>query len=164
MDKLRDRLAALFDAIVEETESNKAFAQRLERALTVAAQSGARKSASTGNADTKQHKARKGNRRAKAALDPFEAFEKGEEQLRGALAGLDVEQLKDVVAEHGMDRSRLALKWKSPERLIDLIIDTVKTRARKGDAFRVPPSDTSSTATSEPTSSASDPGGTEPGT
>ena len=35
---------------------------------------------------------------------------------------LDVDQLKDVVAQHQMDRAKLAMKWRTPERLIDLIV------------------------------------------
>jgi len=150
MGTLRDRLAALFEAIVQEAEGNRAFAQRLERALSAVARTGVRKSAGTDGADPKQDRARRSNRRAKAALDPFEAFEKGEEQLRAALEALDIEQLKDVVAEHGMDRSRLALKWKSPERLIDLIVSTVKSRASKGSAFRVGPNLSSQPPTPAP--------------
>ena len=49
---------------------------------------------------------------------------------------LDTEQLKDIVAEHGMDTAKLAMKWKSSERLIEFIVSTVEARADKGRAFR----------------------------
>jgi hypothetical protein len=114
------RLEALFEAILEEARRNKAFGERLETVLSRAAPSPPRGR----------------NRRAKAVLNPFEIFDKGEDHLRTTLSGLTLEQLKDVVAEYGMDRSRLALKWKSPERVGDLVVETVKARMRKGDAFR----------------------------
>lgn len=71
-------------------------------------------------------------------LDPFAAYAAGKERLRESLAALNVEQLKDIVAGYSMDSARLALKWKTPERLIDLIVSTVETRLKKGDAFRAP--------------------------
>jgi len=53
---------------------------------------------------------------------------------------LNIEELKDIVAEQGMDRSKLARKWKNKERLINLIVTAVESRMRKGDAFRTLPS------------------------
>ena len=46
-----------------------------------------------------------------------------------------LDQLKDVVAQHRMDRSQLALKWRTPERLIELIVAQTISRAHKGEAF-----------------------------
>ena len=54
------------------------------------------------------------------------------------LRALELEQLRDVVAYYGMDPRRLAMKWKSRERLIDHISQTVHARSHKGDAFRSP--------------------------
>jgi hypothetical protein len=51
------------------------------------------------------------------------------------LATLDVDQLKDVIARHQMDRARLAMKWQTPERLIDVIVAHTMSRAHKGEAF-----------------------------
>jgi hypothetical protein len=79
-----------------------------------------------------------GGRRPPGPFDPYEAYGDGEETLRRALDPCDVDQLKDIIAEHGMDHDRLALKWKTPERLIERIVETVAARARKGDAFRSP--------------------------
>ena len=76
-------------------------------------------------------------RRAPGLVDPFEILvSSGEEGLRSRLQTLTVEQLKDVIAEHGMDRDRLAMKWKDEPRLIQRIVETSVTRANKGDAFR----------------------------
>ena len=73
-------------------------------------------------------------------IDPFAAHGFGQEpELRRQLEQLDAEQLKDIIAEHGMDRAKLAMRWKTCARLIDLIVETVAARAKKGDAFRKGP-------------------------
>lgn len=79
---------------------------------------------------------RRSGRRARSVLDPFAIHAEGEDVLRARLRELDIEKLKDIIAEHGMDTARLAMKWKSKERLLDLIATTVQARSRKGDAFR----------------------------
>ena len=56
--------------------------------------------------------------------------------LRDALKPLTVEQLKDIVAAYGMYQDKLAMKWTTSSRLIERIVETSITRARKGDAFR----------------------------
>ncbi len=76
------------------------------------------------------------NRRPPGSLDPYEIYRAGGvSELRARLSILEIEELKDIVAEHGMDRSKLAMKWKTTERLVDLIVDTVQQRAHKGEAF-----------------------------
>lgn len=47
-----------------------------------------------------------------------------------------LDQLKDIVSENAMDSSKLALKWKSTGRLIELIVISVRSRVEKGDAFK----------------------------
>jgi hypothetical protein len=34
-----------------------------------------------------------------------------------------------------MDRARLAMKWQTPERLMDLIVTQTKSRAHRGEVF-----------------------------
>ena len=63
------------------------------------------------------------------------------EDLARRLDELTIEELKDIVAENGMDRAKLAMKWKTKDRLISLIVTTVKNRALKGDEFRAPSSE-----------------------
>jgi hypothetical protein len=114
-------LKRLFETILAEAAANPTFAQRLSAAL----------------ADNREVPRRhRPGRRKPGVVDPFALYSHGEEPLRHALGSLGVEQLKDIVAEHGMDLSKLAMKWKTPERLIDLIATTVRTRSQKGDAFR----------------------------
>lgn len=111
---LQERL--LKDAVAEAV-SDPAFGRALRRAL-----------------DEALPKRRR--RRAQPPIDPFATYARGgEAALRDVLAGLDIYQLKDVVAHHQMDRAKLAMKWRTPERLIDLIVNQTTSRAHKGEAF-----------------------------
>jgi hypothetical protein len=75
-------------------------------------------------------------RRAHPAVDPFASYgQGGEPALREALGALTVDQLKDVIAHHHMDRAKLAMKWQTPERLIDLVVAQTISRSHKGEAF-----------------------------
>jgi hypothetical protein len=50
-----------------------------------------------------------------ARLDPFKILaDSGEEMLVSQLAELNLEHLRDVVAQFGMDPGRLVMKWKEP--------------------------------------------------
>jgi hypothetical protein len=117
-----DALRAVFDEILREARSNPTFADSLTRAL--------------GSDEAVQR--RRAGRRPAGVLDPLTLYQRGEDELRRQLQGLDIEQLKDIVAEHGMDSSKLAMKWKAHGRLIDLIVAMTKARLGKGDAFRAP--------------------------
>lgn len=81
---------------------------------------------------------RRTGRRDAPVLDPFEIYRQDPAALRQRLGALDLEQLRDVVAHHGMDPRRLVMKWKTADRVVDHIVETVETRSRKGDAFRAP--------------------------
>lgn len=135
------QLRRLFDAVVAEAERSPAFARRLEEALRAIAPSAPGAAPGTPAAPTSAAAPaavakRRGGRRPAGALDPFVVYQAGEGMLRARLSELTLDQLKDVVAEHGMDPSKLAMKWKKPERLVDLIVATVRERLEKGDAFR----------------------------
>ena len=123
--RIEERLRALMELVIEEARSNPDFQRRLEQAL-------AGRVVPTGAGNRR----RGSHRRNPPSLDPFALYEQGEERLRDTLSDLDIELLKDIVAGYGMDRARLALRWRTPGRLIDLIVDTVKSRTQKGDAFR----------------------------
>lgn len=76
-------------------------------------------------------------RRAPGPFDPFAVYiEDGEPGLRDKLGELDLEALRDIVAEHGMDHDRLAMKWKDTSRVIDRIVEKVAARTAKGSVFR----------------------------
>ena len=122
---LEDQLRSFLEVVIEEARANSNFRQRLREALV------------GGIPSTAVQERRSGpRRRPPPALDPFAVYAEGEDHLRESLSAMDIEQLKDIVAGYGLDRARLALKWRKPERLIDLIVDTVKNRTHKGDAFR----------------------------
>ena len=77
-------------------------------------------------------------RRAAPVLDPFEIYRKDPNALASRLAELDLERLRDIVAYHAMDPRRLVMKWKTPQRVVAHIVETVQARSRKGDVFRPP--------------------------
>lgn len=139
------QLRRLFDAVIAEAERSPAFARRLQDALGALApppprgaelDASATPSESAASTTTATAAKRRGGRRPAGALDPFAAAQEGEGALRARLGELSLDQLKDIVAEHGMDPSKLAMKWKKPERVADLVVSTVRERMEKGDAFR----------------------------
>ncbi|WP_420752616.1 hypothetical protein [Rhodococcus sp. O3] len=80
--------------------------------------------------------ARRG-KRSPGPFDPFAAYRTdGEDGLRARLAPLELEQLKDIVAEHNMDYDRLAMRWRTASKLHDRIVERVKASSTKGDVFR----------------------------
>lgn len=80
--------------------------------------------------------ARRG-KRAPGPFDPFAVYrEAGEPGLRVQLDALDAERLKDIIAEHAMDYDKLAMRWRTPSKLRDRIVERVKALTTKGDVFR----------------------------
>lgn len=129
-----DLVQAFLMEVLDEAQANQPFAARLANLLSAPASEGDRKGKKHRAAD-----ARRTHRRQPGPVDPFDIYDRGgETELRKELGRLDLERLKDIVAEHGMDRTKLAMKWRTTDRLIGLIAETVDARARKGDAFRQP--------------------------
>lgn len=126
-------LTVLFKEIVQETDTNPAFRARLEAALGFDDKK--KPEAKARDADS-PHPKRPSNRRPPAVLDPVHLARQGEDLLRSELAKLDIEQLRDVVADYGMDTGKLVLKWRDPERIIERIVEVARGRAQKGSAFR----------------------------
>jgi len=124
--RLARQLTRLITVVVDEATKRKSFARALSNALATPLDD----EPQTGGARPRP------SRRSPGVLDPFEVYARGEDELRRRLGELTVEQLKDIVAEHAMDRDRLAMKWKAPERLVDRVVDTVRTRTVKGNVFR----------------------------
>jgi hypothetical protein len=121
-------LSHVFAVIAREAETNPQVRGRILQAL--------RADTAIDASTPERSKTRPRNRRERAVIDPYLEIAKGEEGLRARLSQLSVEQLKDVVSEYLLDSSRLALKWKSAPRLVELIVTTVRGRLEKGDAFR----------------------------
>jgi hypothetical protein len=116
---LGERLQAFFEVVMEEASRNRSFAKRITAALD----------------NGGSIRAGRNFRRSPPVLDPYELLAKDEGELHLALLKLDLEQLKDIIAFHGMDQQKLAMRWKSKSRLVALIEDRVRNRARKGEAF-----------------------------
>src|SRR4051794_31355411 len=106
---IRERLAQLCEIVVDEAKRNSAFRRRLEEALSP------QQVDLLGTREDRVHKpkgradrpvtdfTRKGGRRSPAVLDPLRLARQGEDVLRKELSSLNLEQLKDIVAQYGMD-------------------------------------------------------------
>ncbi|QXF80936.1 hypothetical protein SAMN04490240_3775 [Rhodococcus pyridinivorans] len=131
-------LVALVQVIADEAARTPRFARALAGALSVTADASAPTPApapATRPAAARMSARR--SRRAPGAFDPFVVFrESGEATLRERLSTLGVEQLKDIIAEHAMDYDKLAMRWRTPSKLQDRIVERVKALTTKGDAFR----------------------------
>ena len=113
------KLKELLGVIADEANINPDFAAKLARVF----------------GDETTTRAR--GKRPLAIIDPIAVYQTEAEQgLRLKLRGLTLDQLRDIVSEYGTDKSQFVMKWIRPERVIDHIIATAATRARKGDAFR----------------------------
>ncbi|KYK43420.1 hypothetical protein A1D31_18545 [Bradyrhizobium liaoningense] len=119
---LRKTLADLVRVVVDECERNPEFGSRIEEALGLKER-------------PRPEVTRGAHRRAPAILEPVELARQGEAVLRSRLGELNLEQLKDIVADYGMDTGKLVLKWKTPERIIDRIVEVSLGRAKKGEGF-----------------------------
>jgi hypothetical protein len=126
-------LKALFDLIRDEAKRNADFRDRLQSALET--QGLPRRSTPSLSAGEPSDKKR-GNRRPPALFDPIAESNHGETHLREKLASLSLEQLRDIIADFRMDPSKLVMKWKGPERVVEHIVTTALNRRQKGDAFR----------------------------
>ena len=121
------KLMALFEVVIQECKRNKDFSSVVEDALNEL----------TSKLDNASSKNNRRHRRTPAVLDPVTiCFEKGEDVLHNRLNELDLEKLRDILAEYGMDPGKLVMKWKNKEKVIKHIIDTSDARAKKGEAFR----------------------------
>jgi hypothetical protein len=125
-ENLALQLTRLLVVVAGEAATRRPFARALAAALVVSGDT-------TGNSSDRP--TRTAGRRAPAVLDPYAVYESGEGELQQRLEQLTVDQLKDVIAQHGMDRDKLAMKWRTPDRLIERIIETVRARINKGEVF-----------------------------
>jgi len=70
-------------------------------------------------------------------LDPFTVRqESGEAGLRTWIDSQSIGQLKTIISAHRLDPTGNARKWKTKEKLVELIIDRVESRVKQGDVFR----------------------------
>ena len=124
---LRAALEDLARTIADQAERDPAFAEAVSVALAKVADQDFAGRATDGKSV---------RQRPQPALNPVQTARQGEETLRSGLDGLSVDELKAIVSAYALDPKRLAMRWKSPQRLADLIVTASMARARKGDAFR----------------------------
>ena len=136
---LRRLLRDLADVVSHEAERNVEFGERLQSVLTSVASRDSVTVSAAGTTAKRPGRAstrRASKRRSPAILDPVALAANGEEALRSELAPLRLDQLKDIVADYGMDYDKLAMRWRRADRVIDRIVEVSINRAHKGDAFR----------------------------
>lgn len=133
---MKKMLNSFFKVIAQEAESNPEFCARLEAALGADDKKNLERSGAKAKETGEPKIKRASNRRPPALLDPVQLARRGEAELREELAKLNIEQLRDIVAEYGMDTGKLVLKWRDPERIIERVIEVARSRAQKGNAFR----------------------------
>lgn len=128
MDKeSKKKIKEFFSVIIDEAEKNDEFAKSLYKIF--------QNSEERIKPVTSKEPKRSPKRRDKAILDPIKLAEDNE-LTKDILAELTEKELKDIIADYGMDSAKLAMKWKDKERLIQLILESAFRRASKGDAFR----------------------------
>jgi hypothetical protein len=138
-------LAGLTAVIAEEAVQNAEFRTRLNEVI---ADEGGRSKRLAPREETVTQAARasksappkakpKRRRRNPGPWDPYNVYaEVGETGLKDRLSQLELEQLRDIVAEHGMNTDGLAMRWTKADRVVGRIVERVVDRAAKGDAFR----------------------------
>ena len=132
---LRTILRNFAKVVSDEVERNPEFAEQLRVAFKLEIPTDPAKTASSAS-KTASKIGRPANRRPAAVIDPVAFALQGEQVLRAELALLTLDQLRDIVADYGMDPGRLVMKWKTPNRVIDRIVEISLSRAHKGDVFR----------------------------
>ncbi|EDN69114.1 hypothetical protein BGP_3912 [Beggiatoa sp. PS] len=74
-------------------------------------------------------------------FDVFNVFaEGGEPTLRKKLELLEIKTLKSIITKNRFDPSKLAQNWRKKDRLIDMIVEKVIERNRRGQVFMEYPS------------------------
>ena len=117
-------LRKLADLIVEEAESNEAFAQRLRAALSEVSPP----------ASSRPQKAPDS---PKPTLPDVHAelASRGESEFRLWLLGQSREVLKAIIRSEDIDPTRRTAKWKDVDKLADYIADSLKSRQQRGASF-----------------------------
>ena len=142
-DDLAELLTKLAAAVADEASHNVRFRSRLSDVLNIscpqsalAATDGAVPVNRPPSVGASKPQVKRG-RRAPGPWDPFTVYaELGEPGLRDRLNALELEQLRDIIAEHGMNHDGKAMRWKTADRVVGRIVERVVDRAAKGDAFR----------------------------
>lgn len=128
-EKLNRVLRNLVELLEEEANCNPAFAARLER-ITAELPENARHGAS--------RKPR--SSQTASAPDVFAALEeRGEEEFRFWLRGLDIPTLKSVIKANGFDPAKVSVRWSDSDKFVALVAEQTIARMKRGSAFLPPP-------------------------
>nr|WP_146139663.1 hypothetical protein [Lysinibacillus timonensis] len=143
------KIAKMFEVILQEMKCNQGFAKKVESifnvedgGFSVTTSSSERNDQSQRKMDPKYNSTASNSKkrlrkRNKAAFNPETLLEEqGERVLVESLNQLNIDQLKDIVSEFGMDPAKKVMKWKKKERFIEHIIEVAQNRLMKGTAFR----------------------------
>jgi len=68
-------------------------------------------------------------------IDIWQLFEKGSGEFEKAMADLSIPQLIHIIRKNNLDASKLSHKWKSKEKLVELIKSRTEERKNKGAIF-----------------------------
>lgn len=136
--ELAAALAKIVKVVVDEAARTPRFAKSLSAALNADGPSPTAVTPAPARAPAKATATRASSRRrALGVIDPFAVYrDTGDSGLRESLEALELEQLKDIIAEHGMDHDKLAMKWRIKDKVVGRIVDKVSARSAKGAAFR----------------------------
>ena len=133
---LKKALTSLVREIVSEADHNPAFREKVEAALELGKEAKKQRSSHKKIVNPKRIPSKRPrNRRPAALLDPVQLARQGDAVLRAELEKLNIEQLRDIVSDFGMDTGKLVLKWRTTERIIERIVEVSLLRAQKGSAF-----------------------------
>lgn len=70
-------------------------------------------------------------------INPIDVFTQGgEDGLIKALEPLSPAQLINIIKRFGFDPSRKSYRWRKKERLIELIVQRIKSSTSRGDVFK----------------------------
>lgn len=124
MKNLECKLKEIIEIILEEAKKNKDFEEALKGALY-------REKSDLVKAKTKCR-----IKRESAKINPLIEVEKGENDLRQKLEELNIQELKNVIYDYGLDNMKNSVRWKKKEKFVNLIIEMSKKKISKGNAFR----------------------------
>jgi hypothetical protein len=123
-------MADFLRLLASELENNKSMAKRLSAPLLAFLESETLAAPKQPRGKTKIESS------LPEGFDPFHIYyEQGKLGLLASLQGLDINTLKAVLSEYGLDPARTYARWRKRERLTDLIVERVKALSNKGKVF-----------------------------
>ena len=125
-------LSRLTAIVIEESARNSDFASKIQ---FVFAEPGSCISEDDTSNETSNIQRRR-NRRDPAVLNPFDMIPNDETKLVECLRSLTEKELKDIIAQFGLDPTNRSMQWRKKERLIQSILEATRRKTAKGNAFR----------------------------